>query len=203
MIVDLSFTSVYRIWKNGSWYWKKKYGQRLFYFSTDLRISRKSLKNDLIFFNDALSLIKNISWSFRKRPFFFFENLFSWISSFLLEMISSFRYDLNLNHKSVIVWSHLIFNWRSRGWTSVLVRIINMSIELLSKLSEIHFLLITKSSINFLIRTLLILQRENQLEFIADDLFLDDHILLDDELVTDAVRLSVLSASIIFKSWPR
>ena len=64
-----------------------------------------------------------------------------------------------------------------------------MSIEVLSKLSEIHILFITKSSINFLIRILLILQKENQIEFIADDLFLDDHILLDDELVTDVVRL--------------
>ena len=37
----------------------------------------------------------------------------------------------------------------------------------------------------------------------ADDLFLDDQILLDDELVTDVVRLSVLLSPIIYESWPR
>ena len=85
----------------------------------------------------------------------------SWISSIQFEMIFRYRYELTFKFISVIVWSHLIFNFHSREWASVLVRIINMSIELLFKLSEIHIFLITKSSTIFLTRTLFIFKEKS------------------------------------------
>ena len=123
----------------------------------------------------------------------YFSISLSWISSIQFEMIFRYRYDLTFNFISVIVFENLIFNYHPREWASILISIINVSIVIPCILSEFHILLIIKSPINILIQTLLILQRENLIVFIDDNLFLGDHILLDDELVTDVVRLSVLS----------